>query len=370
MTRLSLVMIVKDAADLLPAFLAHHAGLWDEAVIVDTGSRDATPALARAAGAVVVEHPWRDDFAAARNTGLAAATGAATLLLDADERIARRDFAAVRTAAGEDCAWLQETINYTDQKSHLEWRPVRGAYPDEERGHGGYFAARRVGLFPLRDDLRFSGRIHESVIPACAAAGVPVRPLAVPVHHYGYVRSAAVDRERRELYEKLAALKVAESPGDWAARLEYATALLEGGRGDEAAIELELLAKGPGDLRPVARGRFLLARLRREQGRLDDAGDLLAAAVRDEPTFVFAWVERVRWLAAVERWREVFEALDRARAACGADEPLLDREELVALVRTGQLDRARAVAARLAAACPGWPEIAALHERLSRGHGA
>lgn len=366
MTRLSLVMIVKDAADLLPGVLAHHAGLWDEAVIVDTGSRDATPQLAAAGGALVISRPWRDDFSDARNAGLAAAAGTMALLLDADERIAATDFAAVRAAADAPCAWLQETINYTDQRSHLEWRPVHGRYPTEEAGHAGYFSARRVGLFPVRDDIRFTGRIHESVLPACEAAGVPVRTLDVPVHHYGYVRTGDVDAGRRELYERLAARKLAEAPGDWGARLEYATALLEGGRAAEAAGELEQLAGGPGGLRPVARGRFLLARLRREQGRGAEAGDLLAAAVADDPAFVFGWVERIRWLASAERWREVFDALVMARAACGASEPLLDREELVALVRTGQLAAARDLAARLAAAHPGWTEIVALHERLAR----
>jgi glycosyltransferase involved in cell wall biosynthesis len=366
MTRLSLVMIVKDAAELLPGFLAHHAGLWDEAVIVDTGSSDATAHLAAAGGACVVSCPWQDDFSAARNAGLAAATGTTALLLDADERIAAGDFAAVRAAAAAPCAWLQETINYTDQRSHLEWRPARGRYPAEELGHAGYFAARRVGLFPLRGDIRFVGRIHESVLPSCEAAGVPVRPLAAPVHHYGYVRTTDVDAGRRELYERLAARKLAEAPGDWGARLEYATALLEGGRAAEAAAELEVLAGGPGGLRPVARGRFLLARLRREEGRGAEAGELLAAAVADDPAFVFAWIERVRWLAAAERWREVFEALAAARSACGDDEPLLDREKLVALVRTGQLEPARELAARLATASPGWTEIVALEQRLSR----
>ena len=40
--------------------------LVDELVVVDTGSRDRTREMARAAGATVVEHPWGDDFAAAR----------------------------------------------------------------------------------------------------------------------------------------------------------------------------------------------------------------------------------------------------------------------------------------------------------------
>jgi len=371
MIRLSLVMIVRDAAALLPDFFAHHAGLWDEAVVVDTGSNDTSAALAARAGACVLSHPWQDDFSAPRNVGLDAARGACVLLLDADEKIAVADFGAVRTAAADTAsAWLQEIVNYCDERSHLEWRPVRGRYPAEEAGRAGYFQSRRIGLFPRRGDIRFRGRIHESVLGDCQAAGLPVRELDVPVHHYGYVLSRAADERRQALYERLAARKLAENAGDWSARLEYATALLEAGRVTEAAVQLEQLAAGPGHLRPVARGRFLLGRLRREAGDPTAAGELLAAAVRDDPAFLFGWIEWLRLLAAQERWTGFFAALSEARGACGADEPLLDREEVVALVRTGQLEAARAIAGRLAISCPGWPEMAALSRRLDRVAGA
>ena len=371
MMRLTLVMIVRDEAAVLPEFFAHHAGLWDEAVVVDTGSTDASAALAQGAGARVVRHTWTDDFAAARNTGLEEARGAWILLLDADERIAASDFAALRAAAGElPCAWLQETLNYCDERAHLEWRPVRGNYPEEEAGCSGYFAARRVGLFPRRDAVRFRGRIHESVLPDCEAAGLPLRSLAVPVHHFGFVRSAAVVARRRAVYERLAALKIDDDPKDWSARLEYATALLESGRTADAVRELEILVAGPGHLRPVARGRFLLGRLHREAGRVAAADGELAACIRDDPSFLFGWIEWLRLLAANERWREFFGALTSARAACGADDPLLDREEILALARTGRLPDAAVLAEGLAARCPAWPEIAALCALLQRTSGA
>ncbi|MBM4130590.1 glycosyltransferase [bacterium] len=368
MTRLlSLVMIVRDEAAALPAFLAHHRSLGDEVVVVDTGSRDDTVALARAGGAVVLSRDWDDDFAAARNTGLAAARGARLLLLDADERIAAADFAAVRAAAAEPpCAWLVEVRNYCAERSRLEWRPVRGRYPEEEGAHAGYFASRRVGLFPRRDDVRFRGRIHESVLPDCAAAGLPLRELAVPVHHYGHVASPEVARRRRATYERLAALKLTEAPDDPAAQLEHATALLEAGRATEAESHLERLAAGDGALRPVTRGRFLLARLWREQAQAPVAESLLRAATRDDPGFLFAWLELARLQAAGERWRDVFATLAAARAACGVDEPLLGREEVVALARTGRLAEAQALAAGLAAEFPRWPELGALAAGLAR----
>ncbi|MBK8166117.1 MAG: glycosyltransferase [bacterium] len=366
-TQLSLVMIVRDEALALPGFLAHHAGLWDEAVVVDTGSRDGTPALARAAGAHVVTHPWRDDFAAARNVALAAAKGERLLLLDADERIAASDFPGVRAmAAGPPCAWLMDVRNYCTDRSHLEWRPVRGQYPQEEEGQTGYFVSRRVGLFPRLATVRFRGRIHETVLPDCEESGLPLHTSPVAVHHFGYVGPPAVAARRLTTYERLTALKLAEDPDDPAALLEQATLLLESGRADQAEPLLEGLAALPGIVRPVARGRYLLARLRREQARPAEAEMLLVAATCDDPAFLFPWVELTRVQAAGERWRDVFATLARARAVCGDDEPLLDREELLALARSGRLVEARALAARLTAACPRWPEIAALDERLSR----
>ena len=38
----SLCMIVKNEAELLPRFFSSAAGLWDQLVVVDTGSTDAT----------------------------------------------------------------------------------------------------------------------------------------------------------------------------------------------------------------------------------------------------------------------------------------------------------------------------------------
>ena len=73
--RLSLCMIVKDEAVMLPGFLERVRGLWDELVVVDTGSTDTSVALLEASGARVLHQPWRHDFALARNHSLEAATG-------------------------------------------------------------------------------------------------------------------------------------------------------------------------------------------------------------------------------------------------------------------------------------------------------
>ena len=366
MKRLALTMIVRDEAASLPEFLSHHDGLADEVVVVDTGSVDESPALARAAGALVLEHPWQDDFAAARNAALAAVTADWVLFLDADEKISPRDFARLRRAVSgpTDCVYLQDTLNYCLGTTHLEWQPLTGRYPDEEAGQSGLFMARRVGLFPAHRGLMFCGRVHESVLPAAAAAGLPVRPLAVPVHHYGYAVSDAANAARHARYRRLVALKLADDPADPAAQLEWATVLIESGEVDRALVQLEELVRGPRGLRPVVRGLVLLGRLRREMHQREAAGNLLDEAIAQDPDFVFGWLERIRTAAEETDWEGATGLLARAEARFGAGHPQLLREILRIRIRNRQLDAALVAADELVRICPQWQEVRELAGRL------
>ncbi len=80
-------MIVKNEENNLPACLRSVAGLFDEIVVVDTGSTDRTREIAAEFGARVFDFVWVDDFAAARNAALARATSDYAFWLDADDVI-------------------------------------------------------------------------------------------------------------------------------------------------------------------------------------------------------------------------------------------------------------------------------------------
>ena len=82
---LSLSMIVRNEAERLERCLASVAGFVDEMVLLDTGSSDATIAIAESCGAVVHQLPWPGDFAPARNEALGHVHGDWVLVLDADE---------------------------------------------------------------------------------------------------------------------------------------------------------------------------------------------------------------------------------------------------------------------------------------------
>lgn len=85
--RIAAALIVRDEARCLKRCLDSVTPWVDRLVVVDTGSTDATPDIARACGAEVADFAWVDDFAAARNHALALADADWTLIIDADEWI-------------------------------------------------------------------------------------------------------------------------------------------------------------------------------------------------------------------------------------------------------------------------------------------
>jgi len=86
--KVALVMIARNEAARIVRALASAASCVDELVVLDTGSTDATVALARSAGARVGHFKWCDDFAAARNAALELADADWNVVVDADEWIA------------------------------------------------------------------------------------------------------------------------------------------------------------------------------------------------------------------------------------------------------------------------------------------
>jgi tetratricopeptide (TPR) repeat protein len=158
--RLSVAMIVRDEESLLPDALRSVRQVADEVVVVDTGSRDATPRVVRDHGGRLVMSPWQDDFSHARNRALEVVTGDWILWLDAGERLSPR------------CApRLREFVDGHPDKSKA-WLCTIELPPTTSQGHADQIGQTR--LIPRRPDLRFSGRVRETLRPALAAAGMTV----------------------------------------------------------------------------------------------------------------------------------------------------------------------------------------------------
>ena len=88
---LSLCMIVRDDAKDLDRCLKSCSTLFDEIIIVDTGSQDNSKEVAEKYGAKIFDFVWVDDFAKARNFAFQQATCPWIMWLDADDLIKKDD---------------------------------------------------------------------------------------------------------------------------------------------------------------------------------------------------------------------------------------------------------------------------------------
>ncbi len=229
---LSLCLIARDEASLLPGCLASVAEVVDQIVVVDTGSIDDTVALARAAGAVVVDSPWQDDFAHARNASLAAATGDYVLVLDADERLAPGASAALRQAlsGGLDCGMLP--LHNADSLDAQPADVVAG-----RARHGEPVLLPR--LFRRTPDLAYTGAVHESVAGWLTAQPRKVVTVPAALVHYGYVPEIREARDKDARNLRLLEKRCAAEPDDPVARGYLARELLRAGDTERALVEAQ-----------------------------------------------------------------------------------------------------------------------------------
>lgn len=101
MPTLSLALIVKDEEKTLPRLLSSVKGIFDEIVVVDTGSKDKTKEVAASFGARIYDFEWIDDFSAARNFSFSKVTSEWTMWMDADDILRPEDHARLLTLKGE-----------------------------------------------------------------------------------------------------------------------------------------------------------------------------------------------------------------------------------------------------------------------------
>jgi glycosyltransferase involved in cell wall biosynthesis len=162
---LSVVLITLNEAANLPRTLA--SVRWaQEIVIVDSGSTDATLAIAREAGARVFEEPWRG-FGPQKNSAISHATADWVLSLDADEEVSPELTAEIQALfAGKP----QFSAYRIPRLNHFLGRPLR---------HGGYWPDPKLRLF-RRGTAQFQDRAVHETVETHAPAGLLRNPL---LHH-------------------------------------------------------------------------------------------------------------------------------------------------------------------------------------------
>ncbi len=188
MASLTVTVITLDEERALPLLLASVRGIANEIVVVDSGSRDRTCELARAAGARVVTNPW-PGFKEQKAFALALATGDYVLNLDADESLDPTLAAALRAELDRPGG------------------PRRAAYRIHFRHRcfgrrirfGQMWRDRRVRVF-RREGARYAGSaVHPKVLVRGSIGALPGR-----CDHAGYRDVAEAERKLGRYSEQVA----------------------------------------------------------------------------------------------------------------------------------------------------------------------
>ncbi len=274
--KVSIAMIVRDEAEMAIGFLEAVRGVWDELIVVDTGSTDDTVALFTAAGATVRHHPWGNDFSEARNVALDAVTGDWVLVLDADERVSPefvREFLAAieRPELGALTVCLSNALPFGHER-----------------------ASRLLRAWRTDPAIRFRHAIHEDASPSVqhmlTRTGLTATTIAAPIAHLGYVRSRAAVKEKKQRDQALLRACLEVDAFDFYSRLK----LLEVARYWQDGVLWHTEARAAADALEAAGRRSL-------QG-LPWGGELIShiaeGLFRPDQAEAIAWLDGwVAWLA-------------------------------------------------------------------------
>ena len=211
---------------MLPELIEVHRTLADEFLIVDSGSTDGTPAMAKHLGVRVEHIDWPGDFGEARNQAIRLSKGEWILMIDADERLSAPDQARLKLLLQkQSCPAVFGLIQrtYTDNAEVLHWRPCQ---PGDTAGKGaaGFYDIRLARLFPKRSDLHFEGIIHERLESSAQRANIPLVQTNLVLHHFKEKQSLEKQTAKNDLYLALSRKKHHDRPDCTQAALEHAMA--------------------------------------------------------------------------------------------------------------------------------------------------
>ncbi len=356
-------MIVRNEENNLPHCLESVRGVIDEIVVVDTGSVDRTKEIAREFGAKVFDFVWIDDFAAARNEALAHATGDYAFWLDADDVVDPIEIEKLR-------AILQQ-LRAGDRAAYV----VRCACDPSPDGTGGDTVVDHIRLFPLHENIRWTYRVHEQILPELKRAKVPVRWTNLMVRHTGYVdkdlRAKKLERDTKILERELE-----DRPNDPFVLFNFGAIAVERRAWSEALDFLKRSLAGSAPTDSIVRKLFaLIARTHQMTGDSQGALRACAQGLELDPEDAELWfrkavVHRHRGESSeAERcWRFIL-TLKRPDQFCSVDQGIYGhpkRRNLAALAaERGDHAGARRLWEEVLAECPGDREALAKLGRLN-----
>jgi tetratricopeptide (TPR) repeat protein len=212
--KLSVCFVTRDEERNIERALRSVSSISSEVIVADTGSTDRTVGTAAALGANVIDIPWDDDFAAARNRALDAATGDWILWMNPDEEL----------LPASQSNLLRALENEAAHGFHLLVR-------DQLKADRSQFASETRQLRAFRRDLgiRYLGRLHphfETPAEQLAANRGKVVEDAEGAILIRHAYTSVLTPEKLRWAARLFELEVRDRPGQLHYLIEYGRTLL------------------------------------------------------------------------------------------------------------------------------------------------
>lgn len=182
---LSLCMIVKNEEKVLERCLLSTKNLFDEIVIVDTGSTDNTKQIAQKFTTKIYDYVWCDNFSKARNFAFSKATCSYIMWLDADDVMPEKTvnkLINLKQNFTADTYMLKYDIAFTENKPTFS-----------------YFRERIVKNC---QQAKWQGVVHECIIPFGK-----IEKLNLSIEHHKVNKSAKISTRNLKIYQKNAKIR-------------------------------------------------------------------------------------------------------------------------------------------------------------------
>jgi GT2 family glycosyltransferase/tetratricopeptide (TPR) repeat protein len=267
----TLCIIARDNATTIGPCLESARRAVDDIVLVDTGSKDDTPAIARGLGARVFHFPWCDSFAAARNESLRHARGKWVFWMDSDDTI---DEVNARK--------LRELIHSKHDPRVMGYViSVHCPGPGED---ADITVVQHVKLFRNFPQLRFDGRIHEQVIAAIRALNGEIAWTDLYVVHSGYDHSPEGQARKLERDLRLLKMELDERPDHPFTLFNLAMTCTDTGRYKEAVrYARKSIARSPEGASHLRKAYAYLVCCQDKLGRRDAAWEACQEGLKKFP---------------------------------------------------------------------------------------
>ena len=294
---ISLCMIVKNEERFLAQCLRSVADIVDEIIIVDTGSTDRTIEIAKDFGATVLQRPWRNDFAWARNESIKLATRRWILFLDADEELTPESKSAV--------VQLRSAPAY----HHAVW--VRCFNRSDDYRGTGDMSHTLIRIFPNNERIRFRGLIHEFPSLDDSANGLDAVLSPISIVHYGYLKDVVAERNKKQRNLEIVKSATEQDPSDSFHWFNLGTTAFQVGDYEQSRDALEEMLRRNGSARRgfIPNGYAVLAEVYCDKLNDPVRGEQVSReALRVAPRYANGHFQLGKALIAQKRYGEAREA--------------------------------------------------------------